>query len=155
MEESFLWCHWERFIFVNINYVPGKSTGSTSTAMRSPHRKVSFEKSLSMRVSFSEGKTKKEAEGEIKELEEKGVRAVDDDYAAIEDTGFDSEMDGQGTLRFYTKKYQEHKTQFDSLNNGKSTEEAKKEEAPLSKEGNGLELHVNVPSEIKEHFAKL
>ena len=113
------------------NYVRGKSTGSTSTAMRSPHRKVSFEKSLSMRVSFSEGKTKKEAEAEeeIKELEEKGIRAVDDDYTAIEDTGFDSEMDGQGTLRFYTKKYQDHKTQFDSLNDGKSTEEAKKEEA--------------------------
>ena len=152
------------------NYVRGKSAGSTSTPMRSPHRKVSSEKSLSTRVSFSEGKTfykrggsgqsalhdshdctkKKEAEAEeeIKELE---IRAVDNDYAAIEDIGFDFEKDGQGTLRFYTKKHQDHlETQFDSLNDGKSTDEVKKEEVPLSKEENGHELHVSVPNEIKE-----
>ena len=151
------------------NRVRGKSSGGTSTAMRSPHRKVSSEKSPSF--SFSDGKSffkrggtmqeyakKKEAEAEeeIKELEEKGVKAVDNDYVAIEDTAFDFEKDGQGTLRFYAKKDRDHETQFDSLNDRKNAKEDKNEEGPPSKEETGLEICVNVPSEeIKEEEPKV
>ena len=149
------------------NRVRRKSSGVTSTAMRSPHRKVSSEKSPSF--SFSDGKSffkkgatlqeytkKKEAEDEgIKELEETGVMAVDNNaYASIEDTGFDFENDGQGTLRFYTKKDQDHEAHFDSLNDGKSAKKAKKEDVPPSKKETGLELDVNVSSEVKEEEPK-
>ncbi|XP_019850052.1 PREDICTED: hemicentin-1-like isoform X1 [Amphimedon queenslandica] len=157
------------------NRVRGKSSGGASTATRSPHRKVSTEKSPSF--SFSDGKSffkrgvtlqeyskKKEAEDEeIKEIEETGVMAVENDYvavdnnayAAIEDTDFDFEKDGQGTLKFYTKKDQDHEAQFESLNDGKDSKKAKKEDGPPSKEGTELELRINVSSEVKEEEPKV
>ena len=140
------------------NRVRGKSSGAKSTAVRSPNRKISSEKSPSF--AFSEGRsffkrgsdnqpTIREYTEKSKEEELKGVAVEEkevEDLPAIQDTDFNFEEDGQGTLRFYAKKNKDLEPQSDTLNDKSSTKEEAQPEAK-SAAIERLELALNTPSD--------
>ena len=83
-----------------------------------------------------------------------GVVGEKEDLPAIQDTDFNFEEDGQGTLRFYAKKNKDLEPQLDTLNNKSSTKE---EAQPVAKSAaiEHLELALNTPSdEVKKSVKK-
>ena len=140
------------------NRVRGKSSGSRSTAMRSPHQKISSEKNPSFAFS-DEGKSFFKHGGDAqytKKSEEKELREVavveKEDLPAIQDTDFNFEEDGQGTLRFHATK--DLKPQLNTLSDKSSTKEEAQPEAK-SAAIEGLELALNISSdEVKKAMQK-